>query len=125
MRAHNAAGWGPAAGPVEVTLNTAPEVLGDRSPSFDENSEQPVATYTATDAEGDAITWSLTGADSAAFDLPADATGNSFDLTFGTAPNYENPTDANLDTVYEVTVVATDDGMPPLPANYSNRTRCA
>ena len=117
VRAHNAAGLGPVAGPVEVTLNTAPVVSGPSTPSFDENSEQPVATYTATDADGDAITWSLTGADSAAFDLPTDATGNSFDLSFGTAPNYEQPADANLDTVYEVTVQATDDGMPPLPAS--------
>ncbi len=100
-----------------MTLNTAPVVSGPETPSFDENSEQPVATYTATDADGDAITWSLTGADSAAFDLPTDATGNSFDLSFGTAPNYEQPADANLDTVYEVTVQATDDGMPPLPAS--------
>ena len=118
VRAHNAAGWGPAAGPVEVTLNTAPVVSGPETPSFDEDSEQPVATYTATDAEGDAITWSLTGADAAAFSPPSDAAGNSFDLSFRSAPNYENPTDANLDTVYEVTVVATDDGMPPMPASY-------
>ena len=117
VRAHNAAGWGPAAGPVEVTLNTAPVVSGPETPSFDENSEQPVATYTATDADGDAITWSLTGADAAAFSPPTEATGNSFDLSFRSAPNYETPTDANLDTVYEVTVVATDDGVPPLPGS--------
>ncbi len=117
VRAHNAAGWGPAAGPVEVTLNTAPVVSGPGTPSFDENGEQPVATYTATDAQEDGITWSLTGADSAAFDLPTEATGNSFDLSFRSAPDYENPTDANLDTVYEVMVVATDDGVPPLPGS--------
>ncbi len=118
VRAHNAAGWGAGSGPFEVTLNTAPEVMGEASPSFDEDSESTVATYTATDAEGDAITWSLTGADAAAFSPPSDATGNSFDLSFRSPPNYENPTDANLDTVYEVTVVATDDGMPPLDASY-------
>ena len=118
VRAHNAAGWGPASGPFEVTLNTAPEVMGEASPSFDEDSEETVATYTATDAEGDAITWSLTGADAAAFSPPSDAAGNSFDLSFRSPPNYENPTDANLDTVYEVTVVATDDGMPPMPASH-------
>ena len=118
VRAHNAAGLGPAAGPVEVTLNTAPVVSGPGTPSFDENSEQPVATYTATDADGDAITWSLTGADAAAFSPPSDAAGNSFDLSFRSPPNYENPTDANLDTVYEVTVVATDNGMPPLAASH-------
>ena len=117
VRAHNAAGWGPAAGPVEVTLNTAPVVSGPETPSFDEDSEETVATYTATDAQEDGITWSLTGADSAAFDLPTEATGNSFDLSFRSAPNYEQPADANLDTVYEVTVQATDDGMPPLPAS--------
>ena len=118
VRAHNAAGWGPASGPFEVTLNTAPEVMGEASPSFDEDSEETVATYTATDAEGDAITWSLTGADAAAFSPPSDAAGNSFSLSFESAPDYEQPTDANLDTVYEVTVVATDNGMPPLAASH-------
>ena len=117
VRAHNAAGWGPAAGPVEVTLNTAPVVSGPETPSFDEDSEETVATYTATDAQEDGITWSLTGADAAAFSPPTEATGNSFDLSFRSAPNYETPTDANLDTVYEVTVVATDDGVPPLPGS--------
>ena len=121
VRAHNAAGWGAASGPVEVTLNTAPEVMGEASPSFDEDSEQPVATYTATDAEGDAITWSLTGADAAAFSPPSDAAGNSFDLSFRSAPNYETPTDANLDTVYEVTVVATAHESPgPEALNFNS-----
>ena len=47
------------------------------------------------------------GADAALFDL---SSGN-FEpryLNFKRRPDYENPTDANRDNVYEVTIVATD-----------------
>ena len=50
--------------------------------------------------------WDLEGPDAAAFDL-----AGTFEprwLNLKDAPDYENPTDANRDNVYEVTIAATD-----------------
>ena len=52
--------------------------------------------------------WQLEGDDAAAFDL-----SGRFEpryIQFKEAPDFENPTDANSDNVYEVTLVATDTG---------------
>ena len=77
---------------------------------YAENGMDPVATYTATDPEGTAITsWSLDGTDAAVFDI-ADGV-----LTFKKSPDYEGPADVRgtstataNDNVYEVTVQAMD-----------------
>ena len=50
---------------------------------------------------------SLGGADGSKFDINQ-ANGNGGQLTFKKQPNYEKPTDADMDNVYEVTVQATD-----------------
>ena len=55
------------------------------------------------------ITWSVSGADGGKFNISTDGTdGTDGVLTFKVKPDYENPTDANGDSDYEVTVVATD-----------------
>ena len=66
-------------------------------------------TYTATDPEGQLVALTLMGADGDLFKLVAPtppATGGI--LSFKTAPDYENPNDANKDNLYEVTVRASD-----------------
>lgn len=63
-----------------------------------------VITVTATDLDEDPITYSLTGTDAALFSIDP-ATG---EIRFLEAPDYEAPTDANGDNVYEVTVAASD-----------------
>ena len=82
--------------------NRAPVISGSAADTVDENTTR-VGTYTATDADGDAIGWSRTGPDSSAFTI-----GSSGVLRFGSAPNHESPTDADGDSVYSVEVVATD-----------------
>ena len=84
----------------EVPVNTAPVVSGEASPIAPENQTE-VGTYTATDAQGDAITFSLDGADAALFAI--DATGS---LSFVTAPDFESG-DVGP---YTVQVQATDAG---------------
>ena len=71
----------------------------------DTGSEADV-TYEATDGDGDQVTLSLMGADQALFMLSSAGV-----LSFETAPDFENPTDANEDNVYEVTVRASDGTM--------------
>ncbi|MCX6840566.1 MAG: cadherin domain-containing protein, partial [Verrucomicrobia bacterium] len=71
-----------------------------------------VTTVTSTDVDASSTkTFSISGgADSAKFSIVA-GTGV---LTFAPAPNYEVPTDADLDNVYEVTVRIVDNGSPVL-----------
>ena len=63
--------------------------------------------YTADDPETGTpnntdVTWSVAGPDGGKFTAVGGA------LKFKVKPDYENPTDANTDNVYEVTVQATD-----------------
>jgi hypothetical protein len=65
-----------------------------------------VTTVTASDPDvGDVPTFSISGGTDAALFSINSTTG---ELTFNTAPDYETPTDANTDNVYEVTVEASD-----------------
>ena len=70
---------------------------------YAENGKDPVATFTATDPEGAAVSWDLDtdgGTDHALFAISKDGV-----LTFKSPPNYESGTD----NMHEVTVRATDD----------------
>ena len=74
----------------------------------DEDPSKVVDTYMASDTETtDAdIDWTLQGADASKFDISTAGV-----LTFKDAPNYEMPADAGRNNMYNVTVVATDDGV--------------
>jgi VCBS repeat-containing protein len=92
-------------------VNDAPVIAGGATASMSvaENTTA-VTTVTATDVDVPAQTLSYSivpGADAALFSINA-STGV---LTFLTAPNYEAPTDANADNVYEVTVQASDGSL--------------
>ena len=54
-----------------IDINEAPQITGDAAPSFAENSTAPIATYTATDPDGDTLTYSLSGPDDGAFSIDA------------------------------------------------------
>ena len=72
---------------------------------YAENGTGPVATYTAEDPEGTAITWSLSGTDEGDFDIDEGV------LTFKQSPNYEMATGGGptgMSNTYSVMVVATD-----------------
>ena len=92
---------------VTRAANTAPSITGGQLVGRDENGATTVATYTATDAESDTITWSVTGADAGFFTIAADpGNANLGVLTFNTVPDFETQ------STYSVTIVATDDGEP-------------
>lgn len=82
----------------------APAFTGGTSFTVPEN-QTSVGTASATDADGDTLAFSITGgADAAKFSIGA-ATGI---ISFITAPDYENPTDAGGDNNYSVTVTVSD-----------------
>ena len=101
--------------PTPATLNLAivnnAPVFTSRGPSpaltlTQPEGRTPVTTLHATDADASAIlTYSIVGgADGALFGIHA----SSGELRFTTAPDFENPLDANADNVYQVVVRVSD-----------------
>ena len=91
----------------EGATNEAPVISsGSRTEfSYSENGTAIIYTFRATDPEGGAITWSLSGTDGDDFEI-----SDTGALTFVNIPDFENPADADQDNDYLVTVVATDQG---------------
>ncbi len=88
-----------------TNVNEAPTITSGAAASFAENATGTVYTAAATDPDaGTTLTYSLSGADAALFDINA-TTGA---ITFKSSPNYEAPGDAGGDNVYDVTVSASD-----------------
>ena len=77
-------------------------IQGARSVSHNENTMDVVESYEAMGTEADQVVWSLSGDDADDFRI-----NNVGELTFATTPDYEDPADADMDNMYEVTVVAT------------------
>ncbi len=110
-RATSSEGTGAWSAPTSATTrsNTAPVISGTGRQNVNENTTA-VGTYTATDAEGDGITWDIYSTDSDKFSFAS--SGSSLTLRFELAPDYENPTDANTNNIYVVRIRATDDANP-------------
>ena len=91
---------------ISVTnVNEAPTVTSAATASFAENGTGTVYTAAATDPDaGATLTYSISGADAALFDINA-TTGA---VTFKSSPNYEAPGDAGGNNVYDVNVTASD-----------------
>jgi VCBS repeat-containing protein len=98
---------------VTVTnVDEAPLFTSPATPSVPENTTA-VVTVTATDPEGVAITYSITGgADMALFTI----NGTTGALSFLSAPNFEAPTDAGANNIYDVIVTAGDGTNNPTQA---------
>lgn len=86
--------------------NTSPSITDPGPISIDENTRN-VTTLSVSDAEGNAVTLSVTGTDAASFSIT-----NNGVLSFAVPADFEAPGDANGDNVYEVTVVASDSYAP-------------
>ena len=76
------------------------------SPATASVRENQTAAYeaAATDADGDALVYSLSGTDAALFTIDA-TTG---EVSFRAAPDFEAPGDADGDNVYDIIVIASD-----------------
>ena len=88
------------------TAKDYPEII---DPAIIAGSTHPeVSIYSATDPEDEEarLKWSLSGADNGKFSITA--RGPQGTLRFVAAPNFEDPTDAGRNNVYDVTVEVTD-----------------
>ena len=86
--------------------NTPPSFTNDPSVEFNEN-ETIAFSLTASDADGDSMTFSISGTDGTSFSLNT-ATGL---LEFVSQPDFENPSDNNSDNTYELQATVTDDQL--------------
>ncbi len=68
---------------------------------YAENGTEPVGNFSATDADGDPIVFSLSGPDVKLFEI-----SEAGALSFKKSPNFESPGDSDKDNVYMVTVSA-------------------
>ncbi len=71
-------------------------------PSYAEHGTDIVKTYTATDPENRSSEWSISGTDAGEFSI-----NSSGELSFDEPPDFENPTDADTNNKYVLTVEAT------------------
>ena len=83
--------------------NTAPELIALLDYAIDENTTE-VTTFQAYDADGDIITYSISGTDADLLSIGS----SSGTLSFIDPPDYENPQDNDLDNIYVLTVTASD-----------------
>ena len=97
---------GTATRTVVVVDTSAPLILNkDGSPLIDNDlittneNQTAVTSFTADES----VTWSLSGTDSGLF-----AISSSGVLTFASAPDYENPADADTNNDYQLNIIATD-----------------
>ncbi|HPN06829.1 MAG TPA: VCBS domain-containing protein [Hyphomonadaceae bacterium] len=97
------------------TVAIAVTNVNDNAPTFSsgntaivaENTSAVAYTTTASDADGSVLTYSLSGADAALFNIDA-VTGA---VTFRSPPNFEAPADAGGDNRYDLIITASDGAL--------------
>ncbi len=97
---------------ITVTVTVAdvddpPRITGPTYKEYQEGRTNAVATFSAADQDEPATQWDLTLTGDDSDDLTINSAGV---LTFNQVPDFENPTDANGDGRYQVTVKAAEQG---------------
>ena len=108
MRASDGRNYGYLAVTVTVTdVDEAPEIATAAKTAlvYRENGTAVLATFRAVDPEEAVVVWSLSGPDGGHFAIYEGV------LTFKRLRDFESPADTDGDNVYEVTVVAADEGL--------------
>ena len=106
--------YSPATSGAVVTSNAcndAPVITSTTTVNYAENGTTPAYTTTATDPNaGQTKTYSFEtgGVDNTLFTINP-TTG---EVSFNTSPNFESPTDAGADNVYNIKVKVCDNGSP-------------
>ncbi|WP_133162327.1 PQQ-dependent sugar dehydrogenase [Hyphococcus luteus] len=84
--------------------NTAPDFTSAATASVSENTSDSFYMAAASDAEGDALSFTIAGgADAALFSITMGGA-----LSFETAPDFEAPADGDNDNIYELTLEVSD-----------------
>ena len=86
------------------TGNYSPEITNANANISVQENQTSAFTVTASDADGDALTFSISGTDSSLFTIGE----TSGIVVFITAPDYEAPSDENTDNVYSIIATVSD-----------------
>ncbi|WP_444940768.1 Ig-like domain-containing protein [Microbulbifer sp. ZKSA004] len=100
----NEGGSGGSGGSSSGSTNSAPEFVSASEVTTEENSTGTLLTLSASDANGDSISYNTIGGE----DQSRFLIDNGNQLRFGFAPDFENPADADGDNIYQVTIEASD-----------------
>ena len=98
---------------ITVTVNAendAPSITSAATANFAENGADLAYEANWTDDGLEGLTWSLGGVDAALFDINSNGI-----VSFKNAPNFEAPTDAGGNNVYDITVTASDGTLSTSP----------
>jgi glucose/arabinose dehydrogenase len=97
-------GGGGTPSPPPPAANRPPAITSPATASAAENVTGTIYTATATDPDGNPLTFSLSGgADRSAFSITAAGA-----LSFAQPPDFENPSDADANNIYQVQVAVSD-----------------
>ena len=97
-------GYSAGGGGSYGTANNAPRWSADsEAVEVAENSTEITLPATASDADGDTLSYSISGDDAGSFSV-----ASSGALSFITAPDFESPQDADTNNVYELSLDVSD-----------------
>ena len=83
--------------------NSAPTINNSSTDVSVQENQSSGLTVNASDADGNPLTYSLSGEDSSSMSISSSGV-----VTFVSAPDYENPSDTNNDNVYALTINVSD-----------------
>lgn len=89
--------------PPPSPTNSSPQFTSNTSQSIVENTVGVAYIASATDADGDAVSFSIVGGT----DVNSVSISGT-EISFNVSPNFEAPLDANGDNIYEITVEVND-----------------
>ena len=105
-----------ASATIDITINVTdgdepPVIAGEEEivREFVENSPSTVHTFRATDPERRSVYWSLSDVSADNEDVLQFSISSNGALSFKEAPDFENPSDTEMENVYKVIVEASDD----------------
>ncbi|MBL32312.1 MAG: hypothetical protein CMD79_00170, partial [Gammaproteobacteria bacterium] len=85
------------------SMNNAPVISNTLLNISVRENQTSAFTVTATDSDNDSLTYSLAGTDASLLSISSSGV-----VTFVTAPDFENPADADTNNVYQITASVSD-----------------
>jgi len=92
--------------PPSPPANNAPTITNSTTSYSVVENQTSAFTITATDADGDALTFTIGGSDASLFTVSTSGV-----VTFNTAPDFESPSDADGNNVYDLMASVSDGSL--------------
>ena len=99
-------GGGDSYSAPEAPSNNAPTITNTTGNYSVPENQTSAFTVTASDPDGDSLTFSISGTDSSLFTISSSGV-----VTFNAAPDYENPSDSGTNNVYDLSASVSDGSL--------------